>query len=553
MTKKYLPLLSIIVVLGLMLAACAPAAQPTAAPVEEAAPAEQAEAPEEAPAVEEAPAEEAAPAEESAETSVLNIAIGTNIDSFDPHGISSFAVANVIDYMVETLVNADENGDLIPALAENWEVSEDGLEYTFYLVQNATFSDGTPFNAEAVKANVERFLDEDVKTAGKVPYNHIQEVVVVDDYTVKFLADGPSSELLLSLSNTNIGMLSPQQIAPGTELYTSLGTTEPIGTGPYVMKEYVADDHVTVTRNANYWGEPPFYDEVNFRIVPDAATRESLMLAGQVDMAVLPPLTDLPALEANPDVQVIKAATNRIIYIGINVTNDYLNDPKVRQAMNYAVDQDAIVEKVLWGNAKPLVSPMPEAFYGFCETEPYYAYNPDMARELLAEAGVPEGFTVKFISPTGRYAQDYQVSQAIAGYLEDVGITVELSTTDWGSYMGQVMAPAEESDYDLYLLGWAGGYPHGSHTMTVLKTGNPFNGGFYSNPEVDELSALADAASDYEEGESIYCDVNQVIWDDAPWIFLYQQDYQVIAKPDLTNIKILPSEKFDALYARPAE
>lgn len=545
MKKKILwSLITLTLVFGLFAAACSPTAAPTQAPAEEAAQPEQ-------PTAEETTVEE--PAAESSEPKMLNIAIGTNIDTFDPHGTRSFAVANVVDYMVETLVKVDESGKLTTGLAKSWEVSDDGLEYTLHLQENVKFSDGEAFNAEAVKFNIERFLDPNVITSGKTPYDLIKEVEVVDENTVKLKTEKPSSELLLALSNTNIGMLSPLCVPPGTDAYNSLGTNEPIGTGPYVLKEYVADDHVTVTRNANYWGEPPYYDEVNFQIVPDPATRESLMLAGQVDMAVLPPLTDLPALEANPDINVIKANTNRIIYIGINVTKPFLSDPNVRQAMNYAVDKQAIVEKVMLGNAEAVVSPMPKGFFGFCETEPYYDYNPEKAKELLAEAGIPEDFTVKFISPSGRYAQDYQVSQAIAGYLEEVGIKVELSTTDWGSYMGQIMAPAEESDYDMYLLGWAGGYPHGSHTMTVLKTGNPFNAGFYSNPQIDELSSQADSDPDTDKAASLYCQANQILWDDAPWIFLYQQTYQMLTKPNLTNIRVLPSEKFDALYAMPVE
>jgi len=546
MSKKALWTLLTALILVSLLAACAPQAEPVEEPAAEEA------------AVEEAVVEEAAeePAEEAVADDgphVFNIAIATNIDTFDPHGTRSFSVANVVDYMVETLVNVDESGALIPELAKEWSVSEDGLEITFILNEGVTFSDGTPFNADAVQYNITRFLDENVQTISKSPYNRIQEVVVVDDTTVKFVLAEPSGELLLAMSNTNIGMLSPASVPVDSDLYISIGSNAPVGTGPYVLEEYVEDDHVTVTLRDDYWGETPYYDQVVFRLVPDAATRESLMLAGQVDMALLPPLTDLAALEANPDVEVLMGNSARLIFIGINTTSEYFDNPLVRQALNYAVDQDTIVEKIMLGNAKTVVSPMPDTFLGFCETEPYYGYDPEKAKELLAEAGVPEGLEISFITSSGRYAQDYQVSEAIAGYLTDVGFNVTLDTSDWGTYMGWVLAPQEESTYDLYLLGWAGGYPHGAHTMLLMETGQFLNAGYYSNTAVDDLIHQAASSIDLQDSADLYCQANQLVWEDAPWIFLYQQGYPIMVKPGLTGITILSSEKFEAIYAQPAE
>ena len=330
-----------------------------------------------------------------------------------------------------------------------------------------------------------------------------------------------------------------------------VGTNAPIGTGPYVLKDYKVDDTVVVERNPDYWGEPPYYDEVMFRIVPEAATRESLLLSGDVDMAVLPPLTDLPALDVNSNVKVIRGDSARIIFIGLNMQSPYLEDQKVRQALNYAVDKQAIVDNILLGNAVPVLSPMPQSFFGFCETTPSYAYDPEKAKALLAEAGVPEGLELQFISPNGRYAQDIQVAQAISGYLEEVGIKAVPQTSDWGTYMDQVLVPPEESKRDMYLLGWAGGYPHGSHTMSLLQTGAFFNRGYYSSAEIDELIQLADEATTAEQSQDYYCQANQIIWEDAPWIFLYQQGYPVIHSANVTGIIVLPSEKFDTFGAMP--
>ena len=301
-------LLSLILITGL-LSACSPKESVNSEPVNEA------ETQNEVAEVNEPTVEE--PAEELAmDPSVLRIAISTNIDTFDPHLTRSFAVANVVDYMVETLLNADKDGNIVPALAKSWDISADGLEYTFNLQENVLFSDGNPFNAEAVKFSIERFLSEELPNT-KAPYSKIVEVVAVDETTVVLKLEKPSSELLPAMSNTNIAMLSPASIALGSEAFLGIGSNAPIGTGPYVLKEYLVDDQVTVERNQTYWGVNPYYDEVVFLIVPEATTRESLLLSGQVDLAILPPLTDLPALEANPDATVILGDTARIIYINI--------------------------------------------------------------------------------------------------------------------------------------------------------------------------------------------------------------------------------------------
>lgn len=551
-----------LLVVVMLLSACSPAATPTTQPeaAQTEAPAAQPESTEEVEQPTEAPAEEAPAATEaaeevegSAEPKVLRIAISTNVDTLDPHILTSFAVGNIIDYMVDTLVDADTNGEIIPSLAESWEYSEDGKAITFHLRQDVQFSDGTPFNAEAVKFNIERFQDEGLSNT-KEPYNKITSVTVVDEFTVTLGMDQPSSELLPAMSNTNISMISPASVPQDSEAYLGgTGTNGPVGSSAYIFKEYKTDDYVAVQRNPNYWGEAPYYDEVIFRIVPEAATRESLLLAGDVDIAVLPPITDLPALDANSDVTVIRGSSARIIFIGLNLESEYLSDVRVRQALNYAVDKEAIVKNVLLGNAVAVTSPMPQSFFGYCETTPAYSYDPEKAKALLAEAGVPEGTEFRFISSNGRYAQDIQVAQAVSGYLAEVGITAVPETMDWGTYMDNVLVEPAEANRDMYLLGWAGGYPHGSHTMTLVQTGAFFNRGYYNNPELDELIQLADQAPTPEQSLDYYCQANQIVWDDAPWIFLYQQGYPVIHSSKIADVIVLPSEKFDTSMAHPAE
>ena len=541
--------LLLIVALSFVLAACGPAAAEEAPAAEEETTAEEAAPAEEAEAVaEEAP-------EEAAEPTMLKIAVNVDADTFDHQGYTTIAVANMVDYMVETLVEVEPDGTIIPWLAKDWEISEDGLEYTFYLRDDVVFSDGTPFNAEAVKANIDRITDPDVEVSDAYPYDQITKVEIPDEYTIKWYLDAPISSFLESMLQTNFSMGSPTFFNENPERYIQIGTKDGnVGTGPYVFEEYVPGDHVTVVKNENYWGEEPYYDIVQFIIAPDAATRETMLLAGDVDVAVLPPITDVPALEANPDVSVVSVPSNRQLYVALNQDNEYLSDPRVGQAFNYAVDKEAINQNIMFNTGTLMVSPMPSMFFGWCETG-FYEYNPEKAKELLAEAGVPEGTEFSFWAPTGRYVQDFQVAEAISGYLADVGIVAVPQTFEWSSYIGSVLNdPANREDRpDMFMLGFGGTAYHGYHTMYLYRTDAFFNGHNYSNPRVDELADAAIAEADREKSAEMYCEINNLVWEDAPVIFLHTQSYTLAIKSDITNVTGSADEKFNTVYAHPVE
>ena len=504
----------------------------------------------EEPAVEDAAVEEAA-----AEETVLDVAIQVDIDTFDHQGNTTIAVANVVDYMLETLVEVDEDGTIIPNLATEWDISDDGLKYTFYLRDDVTFSDGTPFNAEAVKYNIDRIADPSVEVADAYPYDQITKVEMPDDYTIIWYLDTPISSFLENMLQTNFSMMSPSFAPEGSDLYTAVGTASgTVGTGPYVFKEYVAGDHVTLTKNEDYWGEEPYYDVLNLYIVPDAATRETMLLSGQIDVAVLPPITDVPALEANPDIAIAQVPSNRFLYLAFNEDNELLQDVRVRQAFNYAVDKDAIIENIMFGAATKMDSPMPSMFFGYCPTGSY-DYDPDKARELLAEAGVEEGTEFEFWAPTGRYVQDFQVAEAVSGYLADIGIVAVPQTFEWSSFIDGVLNTEENraDRPDMFMMGWGGTAYHGSHTMYIYKSGGYFNGHNYSNPTVDELADAAIAAADRAESANMYCQINNIIWEEAPIIFLHTQAYTIAHKSSITGVSGSADEKFSVINARPVE
>jgi peptide/nickel transport system substrate-binding protein len=483
--------------------------------------------------------------------SSFSIAIGIDPDTLDPAGQTTTTVQNLVDYMVEPLVKV-EDGQVVGVLAETVETSPDGLTIDMTLRQGVTFHDGTPFNADAVVFNLQRITDPDLTVPLGAPYEVMQSITATGEHSVQIALSQPSPTLLKQLSQTASGIISPASVQAEGNTYENY--QQPVGTGPYTFTSYAAGQSLTVTKFPEYRGEQPHYETVEFRIVPEAATRESLLLAGQVDMIVLPPVSDLQALRNNPDVNVILGESDRTIFIALDNNDPLLSTPQVRQALNYAVDKQAIIDSVLFGAAQVVDAPMSSALFGYCQTGSY-GYDPERARQLLAEAGA-QGATLELFTPSGRYVQDQQASEAIAGYLREVGLTVNVTTSDWPTYQGRITAPPSESTVDMHLLGWAPGILDADQQMQMFrsKTHPPTGLGtaFYTNPQVEGLLAQADTEIDQDVREQLYCDASKTIWEESPWIFLWTQSFPVVHSADVTGIGTTPTEKFDALYARPA-
>jgi ABC-type transport system substrate-binding protein len=484
-------------------------------------------------------------------SSSFSIAIGVDPDTFDPAGQTTTTVQNIVDYSVETLVRI-QDGKVVGLLADDIQTSPDGLTIDVTLRKGVKFHDGTPFNAEAVVFNLERITDPNLTVPLGAPFEVIKSVTAKDESSVQIVLNQPSPGFLSALSVTTAGMISPASVTADGN--TNENYQHPVGTGPYTFTDYVAGQSVKVTKFADYWGEKPYYDTVEFRVVPEAATRESLLLAGQVDMIILPPVSDIQALQNNSAVKVILGESDRSIYIALDNNDPLLSNPKVRQALNYAVDKQAIIKSVLFGAAQQMDAPMSSSLFGYCSTGTY-AYDPERARQMLAETGAA-GATLDLLTPSGRYVQDQQASEAIAGYLREVGLTVNVSTSDFPSFLARVNAAPSANTVDMHLLGWAPAYLDADMQMQMFrKATHPPTGlgtAFYTDPTVEGLLAQADTEINQDVRKQLYCDASKIIWEQAPWIFLWTQSFPVVHATDVTGITTTPTEKFDAIHARPA-
>ena len=496
----------------------------------------------------------------SRQTNVLTVAVGVDPDTLDPMRQTTTTVQNIVEMVVESLVKVDQSGKVQPNLASAWQEAPDAMSWTFTLRTGVRFSDGAPFDATAVKVNFDRQMDPSSICPGcSVLTKAIKSVDVVDPDHVKLTMSSPlaADALLGLLSLANFAMMSPRAIQKGTPAYAQ--QEKPVGTGPYVLKERVKGDHVTLARNSDYWGRRPTYAQQVFKIVPDAATREALVRSGQAQVIVLPPVSDLPSLQQDTTVKVLLASADRAVFFAINTIDKQqplLQNAQVRQALNYAINRDAIIKSTLFGAADPATAPMASTIFGYCSVPNPYKYDPDLAKALLQKANA-SGLTISLIAPTGRYMADFQAAQNVANDLRAVGVNVQgPRTMDWPSYLGTVNVPPAKASVDLHMLGWAPGFLDASQAMQMFDPSLiPPRGlatAYYDNPTVANLLAKAIVEPNRDARAQEYCDAQKQVWNDAPWIFLWIQKFPIVYSSQVAGIGSVPNEKFNTVYAQPA-
>jgi len=486
----------------------------------------------------------------------LTIAIGPDPDTLDPMRQTTTTVQNIVSMVVETFVFVDPEGKYKPLLATSWQTAADGMSWTFTLRSGVKFSDGTPFTAAAAKANFDRILNPASTCPLCGAFRGVNSIDAVDDTHLKLNLKQPIASLLGLMTEVTFGFLSPNSIAKGTDNFKD--QEKPVGTGSYLLTDRVKGDHVTLTRNDQYWGAKPSYKTQMFKIVPEAASREALVRSGQADVILLPPASDIPALQQDKTLKVILAPGDRTIFLAFNQSpkgNPLLQKAEVRRALNYAVNKELIVKSVLFGAASPMDAPMASSLFGYCKTGSY-AYDVNKAKQMLAAAGA-SNLSIKFVAPTGRYIQDFQAAQAVANDLSAAGVKVDgPKTMDWPSYLGVINVAPADSTVDLHLLGWAPGFLDASQAMTQFQSSQWPKAGlatsYYKNPEVDSLLAKANSESDPAARQKDYCSASNLIWQDAPWLFLWVQRFPMVTTAKVTGVQAIPNESFYTVYASPA-
>ncbi|MEP9379348.1 ABC transporter substrate-binding protein [Aquabacter sp. CN5-332] len=465
----------------------------------------------------------------------LKFATGTDAVTMDPHQAVDIPSARAFMQVHETLVAAGQDGQVRGVLAESWTTSPDGLVWTFKLRKGISFSDGTPFNAEAVKYNYDRLADPAMASPRRVSAtNGIASVNVVDDNTVEYRTKTPLAPLLLRLAHYNFAIMSPKAAQEAGKNYTRA----PVGTGPFKMAKWAQDEMMTFVRNDGYWGTKPKLSTVEFRVVPEDNTRLLMLLSGDAHLIANVTPVMVPRLKGSPKVSVAQVPSTRVIYIGMNRNVAPFDKPQVREAVAAAIDSKVLVDQVLRGFGTQAGAFDPPFIPG-STTLPPYKYDPDHAKKLLAEAGLPNGFTADFYFTTGRYLNDKDVAQAIQAQLAKVGITLNMQSPEFGTFMGLIgskkasmfMAGKGNPAFDL----------DGGLSLYVT-TGGGMNYTNYADPEMDKLVAQQRTIIDPEERKALLKKILEKIRADAPELVLYYEQMIFAMQSNVKDVVVTPNE-----------
>ena len=386
--------------------------------------------------------------------STVTILQGADATSMDPHLIQAAPELNILNHVFEGLVYRDAAMTLQPRLATSWRTIGP-LTWEFQLREGVTFHNGEPFDAEAVKFSLDRAVAQDNADIRNL---NLESVEIVDSFTVRLNTTNPTPAMLTAL-------LSGWIVAPGyyADLSEADAATKPIGTGPFVLTEWRRDDLVILDRHAGYWGDPAPYDTLVWRPIPEASTRIAELEVGNADIIVNVPPESQPRVEDFADAGIRSTPTGRRFYLGLRHDEEGpLQDSRVRRALNHAVDVDLIIDTLLAGLGERRASLLnaPHADAGLSP----FPYDPELARTLLAEAGYSDGFEMTIMSPNGRYTKDLEISQAIAGFLREVGIDATVESNEWGHYIDLML---ENELRDAWLLG-SGSYFDGQLEFNVF-------------------------------------------------------------------------------------
>lgn len=365
-------------------------------------------------------------------------------------------------HMLEPLVDNDPDGKLIPMLATSWRLI-DNFTWEFKLRPNVRFHNGEPFNAEAAKFSVER-AQTHPRSLQKAYVSLIKEARAVDDVTLRLITSAPAPDLLSNLAN-NIYMVPPRYAREAGDEGLA---RKPVGTGPYRFVEWIRDDRIVLEANPNYWGPKPQATRVTIKPIPEGATRVAALLAGEVDVVEGIPVPDIPRVAKTRGFKVLRKQGPRLIFLAMDTFRDRggrhpqgspgindgaanpFKDVRVRQALYYAINTKEIVEQVLGGAAAPAEQMLPPFMLGYNPKVRRPSYDPSKAKRLLAEAGYPNGFTVRLDVPTDRYVNDREVGLALVGMLSRVGITVTLNGMPRAIYFPRMRV----FDTSLQMSGW---------------------------------------------------------------------------------------------------
>lgn len=421
----------------------------------------------------------------------------------DPTAGAAAAIDEILYANVfEGLTRIGPSGEVLPALAESWTISDDGKVYTFKLHKGVKFHDGSDFDAEDVKFSLDRARAPDSVNAQKGLFAAIDTVEVIDPETVQVTLKHPQGAFLYNMGWGDAVIVAPESADSNKE--------KPIGTGPFRFDHWAKGSAVTLVKSDNYWGDPVALDKVEFRFIPDAAAAVPAVLSGDVQAFPFFPADAVSQVEGNPQLKVVIGSTEGETILAMNNKKPPLDNLKVRQAISYALDREAIIDGASGGLGQPIGSHVSPSSKAYVDLTGRYPHDAAKARELLKEAGFENGFKTTLKLPPPAYARDG--GQIIASQLRNVGIQADIIPVEWAQWLDQVFT---KKDYDLTIV---------SHTEPndidiYSRPDYYFN---YQNPEFNKVIEELNLTSDEATRNSLLAKAQNILADDAVVGFLFE-------------------------------
>jgi len=477
-----------------------------------------------------------------ADPSALVMIIESSPTNLDPR-VGIDAQSERIDSLLfDDLLTRDEHLNVQPQLAERWEIP-DPRTYIFHLRKGASFHDGRQLTSRDVKWTFDSLLQGKVRSTKAAAYRFVDRVDAPDAYTVVFHMKEPFATLLWNLSDGAMGIVP---YGSGSEI-----TQNPIGSGPFRFVSAEQDKEVIIERNDKYWGEKPQLQTVRFAVVPDTTTRALELRKGSAQVAINDLTPELVlTLQRDANLQVLRGPGTVLSYLALNLRDPILKDQRVRQAIAYATDRRPMIHYLLRDMARPAFSLLPPESWAYNGDVPHYEHNPDLARQLLEQAGYPEVNGVRFhitMKTSNTEESTRLLASVLQQQLKEVGIVLDIRTFEFATFFADVTRGA----YQVHSLRWVGGnedpdiFEYVFHSDKFTPHGA--NRTFYSNPRVDLLIDQARSEMDQNARRELYGEIQQILAQEVPYVDLWYWDNVLVHSKRVKNITLDPAGSYDFL------
>jgi peptide/nickel transport system substrate-binding protein len=463
---------------------------------------------------------------------VVRLALSGNPSTLDPQATTETLTFQVTKSLYDTLLEPDDRGALVPALAERWEVAADNLSITFYLRKDVSFHDGSRLDSSDVRASLARLQSAAFASPSAGEFGVIESVEVLDDFTVRLILNEPSAPLLYTLASGWSAILPSELIEAGHDF-----ANEPVGTGPYRLTEWKADEYIELVRNDAYWSDAG-PDGVSFRIISEPSVQTQALLSDQVDILYIVNEEDVPILEASGEVSIETLDSALVLVMSINTSRDILGDLRMRQALNRAIDKQQALDVAYGGGT--VIGTFNDVTSSFYEDySDLYTYDPAAARQLASQAGYSPDRVFDLVLPQN-FAPHVTAGELYQEMLRNAGINAQIRLVDWSTWLDDVYGNA---NYDLTVIGHTGkldpdgrfiGY--GSGDMYVR----------YENPELASLIVEGRRTISIPRRREIYRDVQRIFAENVPFVFVGSPQRRIAMRSDIDGFIMTPNlDTFD--------